>query len=184
RSGLRAITIKGDDRLEWVAVSSGKDEIFLVTKAGQAIRFSEKDVRAMGRSAAGVIAMRLKKDDEIVSMHVIEPKVARQQQALVITEHGFGKRTPLSEYRLQGRGGSGIKTASITAKTGKVVNASIIHTNDAKNTDLLIISEKGQVIRVNADSVSKQGRLTQGVRVMRAGDKTGQVATFTTWQNE
>ena len=184
RTGLKAITLKGDDALEWVGVSSGKDEVMLVTKNGQAIRFSEKDVRPMGRTASGVIGMRLKKNDEIVAMHVLQPQQAKKEEILVITEQGFGKRTSISQYRKQGRGGSGIKTASVTSKTGSLVNAAVVSSEEIKETDVLIISEKGQVIRVAASGFSKQGRSTQGVRVMRPSTKSGKVATFTTWSEE
>lgn len=183
RSGLKAITLKNKDALEWVGTSSGKDQVLIVTQAGQAVRFDEKDVRPMGRTASGVRGMRLKKDDEVVAMHVIPKEAIKLEQVLVITEEGFGKRTPLKEYRLQKRGGSGIKTASITKKTGKIVNADIIAKDKTEDTDMLIISQKGQVIRVSADEVSEQGRATQGVRVMRAGETSGKVATFTTWLN-
>ncbi|MEX0649693.1 MAG: DNA gyrase subunit A [Candidatus Andersenbacteria bacterium] len=181
RSGLKAITVREGDALEWVAVSSGKDEVMLVTRNGQAVRFPEKDVRPMGRTAAGVIGMRLKKSDEIVAMYVFSPTDAKSLEIMVVTEQGYGKRTPVKEYRTQKRGGSGIKTASITAKTGAIVNAALINMEELKDTDLLIISEKGQVIRIATDSISKQGRATQGVRVMKASDKSGKVATFTTW---
>lgn len=181
RSGLKAITLKDSDALEWVAVSSGKDEVIIVTKQGQAIRFSEKDVRPMGRAASGVIGMRLKGDDEVVAMHVVDPSRTKQQEVLVVTEQGFGKRTPVSQYRQQKRGGSGIKTASVMSKTGQLVNATLVDADTVGHTDLLIISEKGQVIRVSAGSISKQGRSTQGVRVMRPSDKSGKVATFTPW---
>jgi DNA gyrase subunit A len=183
RSGLKAITLKADDALEWVATSSGKDTVLLVSNNGQSILFSEGDVRPMGRTAAGVHGMRLKKADTVVAMHVITAKGKEEQQVLVITEQGFGKRTPLTEYRLQGRGGSGIKTASITSKTGKVVNAAILDAQAIPATDVLITSQRGQVIRIAADSVSEQGRSTQGVRVMRPSSESGPVATFTTWQS-
>lgn len=180
RSGLKAITLKSDDALEWVAPSNGDDLVLMISTAGQAIQFSEKDVRPMGRTAGGVRGMKLKKNDEIVAMHVA-PKESTNLQALVVTEHGFGKRTPLIEYRRQGRGGSGIKTAAVTAKTGKVVNAAMVDTITIARTDLLIISKKGQVIRIPAASVNEQGRSTQGVRVMRPTPESGPVSTFTTW---
>lgn len=180
RTGLKAITLKKGDTLEWVGISSGKDEIMLTTTSGQAIRFSEKDIRPMGRTAGGVIGMRLKKDDEIVSMHVLD-KDHQKAEIIIMTAKGYGKRTPLKEYRLQGRGGSGIKTANITSKTGPLVNAAILSTSDIADTDLLIISQKGQVIRIPASQVSQQGRSTQGVRLMKASTASGQVATFTTW---
>lgn len=178
RSGLRAITLNDGDTLEWVETSSGKDEVIIVTQRGQAIRFKEKDVRPMGRTAAGVRSMKLRSNDEIVAMHVSNHPTA---EVVVITEKGLGKRTLLKEYRLQGRGGSGIKTASITAKTGLVVNAALLPADAIERTDILIISTKGQVIRFHASEVRRLGRATQGVRLMKPDDKTGTVATFTTW---
>lgn len=183
RSGLKAITLHGNDALEWVSTSSGNDEVFLVSQGGQSIRFSEKDVRPMGRAAAGVRGMRLKRNDIVVAMHTI-PHKAAAQQALVITEQGFGKRTDLGEYRLQSRGGTGIKTAAVTAKTGKVIKAVIIDQASIAATDALVISQKGQVIRIPIASISEQGRPTQGVRVMRPTEQSGPVATFTTWTNQ
>ncbi len=183
RSGLKAMNLKDNDTMEWVHVSSGKDEVMLVTRNGQAIRFSEKDVRPMGRTAAGVISMRLKKDDQVVAMHVVGGDI-KKQQILVITEQGLGKRTPLPQYRIQHRGGSGIKTANITAKTGAVVNAAIVNTDLIEQTDVLIISRKGQVIRVAVKTISQQGRSTQGVRVMRPSEQSGKVATFTIWAGD
>lgn len=184
RSGLKAITLKGDDTLEWVGTSSGKDTILLVTKRGQAVQFSEKDVRAMGRTASGVRGISLRKEDDVVAMHVIEHGVAKSAEVVIVTEEGFGKRTPLSDYRLQRRGGTGIKTASITKKTGVIVNADVLASGTLAVTDLLIISQHGQVIRVPAGAVSRQGRATQGVRLMRSGEKSGKVATFTAWTED
>ncbi len=184
RSGLKAITLHDNDQLEWVAMSSGTDEILLVTQKGQAIRFSEKDVRQMGRTAAGVRGIRLGRGDVVVAMHDIPGAKDTNRQVLVITEQGLGKRTELHEYRIQGRGGSGIKTAKVTAKTGSVVNACILDATTVAETDALIISEKGQVIRVGANEVSEQGRSTQGVRVMRPDSDSGKIATFTTLKSE
>lgn len=184
RSGLRAITLKDGDALEWVGVSSGKDSIILVTRLGQAIQFKEKDVRPMGRTAAGVRGITLREGDEVAAMHVIGNDTRKGQEVAVVTEEGYGKRTPLTQYRIQRRGGSGIKTATITKRTGKIVNACLVAVDSVDATDLLIISEKGQVIRVAANSVSRQGRATQGVRVMRPSSKSGKVATFTTWSEQ
>ena len=181
KSGLKAITLKEDDTLEWVSVSSGKDQVMLVSKEGQAIRFTEKDVRPMGRTASGVRGINLtKKDDRVVAMHLVKGP-EKTQEIVVMTEEGFGKRTPLSQYRVQKRGGTGVKTAQVTAKTGKLINAMMLSKDTMKQTDILIVSEKGQVIRIAAESISKQGRPTQGVRVMRATEKSGKVATFTIW---
>lgn len=184
RSGLKAITLKGDDTLEWVTSSTGNDHVLLISRSGQAIRFAEKNIRAMGRTAAGVHGMRLKGDDKIVAMHVVSPSADKDQQVLVITEQGYGKRTALKEYRPQGRGGSGIKTAKTTAKTGQLVNAAILNQDKIKDTDVLVISAKGQVIRINAKSISQQSRATQGVKVMSPTDRSGPVATFTTLTSE
>lgn len=182
RSGLIALTLKDNDRLEWVGISSGSDQVMLTTHHGQAIRFSEKDVRAMGRTAAGVRGISLRKGDSVVAMHVIPSGKDGDYEVLVIMREGYGKRTPLKEYRQQNRGGSGIKTAKVTPKTGPVVTAALIAVDQVPETDLFIISDKGQVIRIDASSVNKVGRSTQGVRVMRPSSTSGKVATFTTWR--
>jgi DNA gyrase subunit A len=181
RTGLKAITLNDGDTLEWVGVSAGTDRIIIATKNGQAILFSEKDIRPMGRTAAGVHAMKLKGSDEVVAMYVIRAG-QDDQEVMVITKEGFGKRTPLSQYRIQKRAGSGIRTAQVTAKTGSIVQAVVLRGESVKDTDILIVSEKGQVIRISASSVSKQGRSTQGVRVMRPSDKSGKISTFTLWR--
>ncbi|OGH64072.1 MAG: DNA gyrase subunit A [Candidatus Magasanikbacteria bacterium RIFCSPHIGHO2_01_FULL_41_23] len=167
RSGIIALKLKSDDMLEWVRSSSGKDDIIVATSQGQAIRFKESDIRAMGRTAGGVRGMRLKSNDSIVGMDVAAPELIKQKvlELLVISENGLGKRTEISEYKVQGRGGSGIKTMNITDKTGKLINARIINTAD--DQDLLLISAKGQVVRTPIKNISSLGRATQGVRVMR-----------------
>lgn len=172
RSGMIAIGLKGDDELKWVECSTGLDQIMLSTENGQAIRFNEKDVRPMGRNAAGVTGMRLKKDDKIISMDVIKKSVNEKDLAvLIITENGLGKKTELSYYKTQNRGGSGIKTLKVTPKTGKIVTMYIL--NNAEEHDIVIISKAGQTIRTPLANVSMLGRATQGVRVMRLdeGDK-------------
>ena len=184
RSGLKAITLKANDTLEWVGTSTGSDHILLVSASGQAVHFIEKDVRPMGRTAAGVHGMRLKEKDQVVAMHVVPKDAIGTSQVLVITERGYGKRTALKEYRLQGRGGSGIKTANVTAKTGAVINAAIVSKDTAKQTDVLVVSERGQVIRIAADTISLLSRATQGVKVMSSTAGSDNVAAFTTWVNE
>jgi len=174
RSGLIAINLKDGDSLGWVTPSTGKDEIVLVTSDGQSVRFKEADVRAMGRTAAGVRAMKLKGKDVLVSMDIVDAELAKKKllELLVITEEGLGKRTNLEEYRVQGRGGSGIKTAEITKKTGKIVDAHIVMKDSEQ--DVLAISRAGQVIRFKYQEVRVASRATQGVRCMRfkeAGDK-------------
>ncbi len=172
RSGMIAISLKGDDELKWVGPSTGEDQIMLSTENGQAIRFMEKDVRPMGRTASGVTGMRLKKGDQIISMDIIKKSVnAKDLEVLVITENGLGKKTEASYYKIQNRGGSGIKTLKVTPKTGKIVSMYIL--NSAEEHDLVIISRSGQTIRTPLNDVSTLGRATQGVRVMRLdeGDK-------------
>lgn len=145
---------------------------------GMSIRFNEDDVRAMGRVAAGVRGMKLKGDDEIIGMEVISAEAQKEgRQLLTIMGNGYGKRTDIEEYGIQGRGGSGIKTAQITAKTGKLVCAYVTEMKDSR--DLLIMSQGGQIIRTSVTSVSVIGRATQGVRVMRFKQAGDMVATAT-----
>lgn len=180
RSGLIALKLKEHDNLEWVKPSSGGDEISLVTAQGQSIRFSEKDVRAMGRTAAGVRGIRLKKrSDHIIGMDVISPELVKENllELFVVSENGLGKRSNLALYKTQRRGGSGVKTMKVTGKTGPVVGAFITNSKDER--DLMVISEKGQVIRLPFGSISVQGRATQGVRVMRFKEEKDFVASVT-----
>ncbi|MEA3398116.1 MAG: DNA gyrase subunit A [Patescibacteria group bacterium] len=181
RSGLVAIKIKPEDKLIWAKPSSGKDEIQLITSGGQAIRFEELNVRDMGRTASGVFGIRLKNDDTVVGMGVFgaDKEKLKKYQILTIMEQGFGKRTTLSLYKVQGRGGSGLKTAKVTAKTGKIVNAYVVSTDKMMDKDLIIISEKGQVIRLPFKSVNQLGRDTQGVRLMRFKEPSDKVACVT-----
>jgi DNA gyrase subunit A len=173
KSGIIAINIKGDDELRWVKVTSGEDEIMLSTEDGQAIRFKETDVRAMGRTAGGVTGIRLKKGDHVISMDVItKAMTGKERDVLVITQHGLGKKTPLADYKVQKRSGSGIKTVKITDKTGKIVFMSILAKEDEEK-DILLISKQGQTIRTPLKTISTLGRATQGVKVMRlSGDDT------------
>jgi DNA gyrase subunit A len=181
RSGLIAIKIKEDDKLIWAKPTSGKDHIQLITAKGQAIRFKETDVRDMGRNATGVFGIRLKGGDTVVGMGIIKTEMEKggHYQVLTIMENGFGKRTPLHLYKVQGRGGSGIKTAKVTSKTGKLTNAYIISVETMQDKDLVIISENGQVIRLPFKSVNQAGRDTQGVRLMRFKEANDKVACVT-----
>ncbi|MBT5807858.1 DNA gyrase subunit A [Candidatus Uhrbacteria bacterium] len=180
RSGLIAIKLKDGENLEWVRPTSGKDEVMLASSFGQAIRFHEDDIRPMGRTAAGVRGMKMKADDRIVGMGVIQEGVAKKKgnkELLAIMENGYGKRTDVVEYKQQRRGGSGVKTANITKKTGKLISARVIEAGDPR--DLFVVTEAGQVLRSTLKSVSLLGRATQGVRVMRfkkAGDTVASVA--------
>ena len=178
RSGLIAIKLKQDDMLEWVRPSTGKDDIVLCTQLGQAIRFREKDVRAMGRSASGVRGMRIKSTDQVVGMDIVAPELITKKvlELLVVSTKGLGKRTHVAEYKIQGRGGSGIKTMNITDKTGPLVAMRLINNTDTQ--DLMIISVKGQVIRTPLSTVSTLGRATQGVRIMRFKEEGDSVASI------
>jgi DNA gyrase subunit A len=171
RSGLIAITLKDDDSLIAARFVGKGDELSLVTLEGQAIRFKESDVRQMGRTAAGVGAMRLGKGDYIVSADVFK-KDDKNTEVLMVTELGYGKATPAKEYKIQKRGGSGIKTAKVTTKTGKVVCGIVLKEDERQDGELVIMSQKGQVIKLPLKDVPTLGRQTQGVRVMkmREGD--------------
>lgn len=176
RSGLIGITLKDGDSLIAAGFVGKGDEVSLVTKNGQAIRFAESDVREMGRTAAGVAGMKLGKGDEIVSAEVLK-KADKDREILIVTEHGYGKATPAKEYKIQKRSGSGIKTAKITDKTGKIVRAIIVTGEERLEGELVIMSKKGQVIKLPLKDVPTLGRDTQGVRVMkmRAGDSIASV---------
>lgn len=175
RSGMVAIKLKGDDELKWVLSTSGNDQVMLVTSDGNAIRFKEKDVRPMGRTASGVMGIRLEKDMRVVGADVVPSGAEKGLQILVVMENGYGKRTDLKFYKVQNRGGHGIMTAKITSKTGKSVSAHVVSEEDK---ELVAVSRKGQVIRTSIESISVLGRATQGVRVMKleTGDGLASVA--------
>ncbi len=178
RSGLIALKMRDDDALIWAKPTSGKDEIQLITANGQAIRFKETDVRPMGRNASGVMGIRLKKGDTVVGMGVIptDKEQIKKYQVVSVMANGYGKRTPLSLYKVQARGGSGIKTAKVTSKTGALTNAYVMNSETMSDRDILIISAKGQVIRLPFKSVNELGRDTQGVRLMRFKEENDSVA--------
>jgi len=173
RSGLIAISLKKDDELKEVIKSSDKNDIIIITRKGQSIKFKERDIRKMGRPAAGIRGVRLKKGDEVIGMNTIEDS-KEKQYVLVLSENGYGKRTEVGEYRKQGRGGSGIKTANITSKTGELVFSKVL----TEEEDLIVISRQGQVIRTKISSIAKLSRATQGVRIMKLadGDKVASAA--------
>ncbi len=177
RSGLIAISLEKGDVLGWVRPTTGQDEVVMTTADGQSIRFKESDVRPMGRSAAGVRGMKLKDDkDRIVAMDVVSDG-DKDMELLVLSRHGYGKRSELSQFKAQKRGGSGIKAMKVTDKTGDIVGALITSMENIED-DLILTSEKGTIIRIPFKSISLLGRVTQGVRVMKpqAGDS---VAAFT-----
>ena len=164
RNGLIAINLQEDDALRSAKIIGENDEIILVTKQGQSIRFKHNDVRAMGRTASGVRGIRLAKDDEVIGMSIVQQK--HNGHLLIVTENGYGKRTKIDKYRIQKRGGTGIKTARINAKTGELVFSQVLG-DDEK--ELIVISKKGQIIRSPLKSISIIGRAASGVRVMRLG---------------
>ncbi len=174
-NGIVAINLKGDDELLSVRFTHDDDQIVMVTKNGQSIRTKVSDFRTMGRTAGGVKGMTLKGDDKIVGTGVIRANKNTDLELLVITENGYGKKTVLDEYKIQGRGGSGIKTLNVTEKTGKLIGARIVTT---EVSELMAMSEQSLVIRVSLDTIPSLGRATQGVRIMKLkeGDK---VASFT-----
>ena len=170
RSGIIAINLKGKDRLISVHLVSEGDTMMIVTAKGQSIRFEEGDVRAMGRTAGGVKGMNVKKGDKVVLAEVV-PQIAEHPALLVIMAKGYGKHTTIDEYKVQGRGGSGIKTAEVTAKTGEIIGAKVL-SGDFKQQEIVVVSGKGQVIRISASEIPSLSRATQGVRIMkmREGD--------------
>jgi len=163
RSGLIAIGLNDDDELAWVQLSTGNEDIMLVTSDGRAIRFEQEDVRSMGRPAAGVRGIRLQPDDRVVAMGL----VAEGGDLLIVTEEGYGKRSPLKDYPTHGRGGGGVATIRPGEKIGSIVAAAI--TTDELG-DLILMSAGGQVIRQGLDHVPQLGRATQGVRLMRLNE--------------
>lgn len=170
RSGLIAIKLAQGDELISAKFVDTDDQAVVVTREGKSIRFEEKDIREMGRAAAGVRGIKLGAKDEVVSAGVIKKDVA-DAEILVISKFGFGKKTDASEYKVQNRGGSGIKTANVTAKTGEVMAARVVSREEGG--ELVAISKKGVVIRIDLAEVPTLGRQTQGVRIMklRAGDR-------------
>ncbi len=176
KSGLIALKIRPEDNLEWVKPSTGKDEIMIATKEGQSIRFEEEDVRSMGRTASGVKGVRLHDKDEVVGMDIVNPE-NKNLKFLTVGENGLGKLTPLNEYKVQGRAGSGIKTAKVTEKTGFVIHASVIDPTLAENQDIILMSSKGQIIRLPFKTIPTTGRATQGVRLMRFKEEADKVVS-------
>ena len=163
-NGLISITLDDGDELRYIRRTSGKDELILSTSAGQAVRFDENDIRPMGRSARGVRGVRLRPNDWVVGMDVISDA---SKKILVISKNGYGKMTNINLFAAHKRGGVGIKAATVTAKTGPIITARTV-CGDAE--ELLMISEKGQTIRVGINDVPSLGRTTQGVRIMRLND--------------
>ena len=172
RTGIVAVGLKKGDALRWVELSGGKDEMLITTRKGQAIRFKESQVRSMGRGAAGIRAIGLKSGDEVAGFDIIseaEVGEAAKLKVLVVMANGFAKQTALKAYKVQNRGGTGIRTAKITPKTGELIASEVV----SGETEILALSAKGQVIRTALSDVRTTGRDAQGVRIMRlkSGDR-------------
>ncbi len=218
-SGLIALKMDEGDSLLGVKQTSGEDEVILVTANGKSIRFTEKDIRPTGRATRGVRGIRVEKNDEIIGMDVIsnqqstisgqqtvrssqqkkaEKLSSCQADLLIVTENGYGKKTPIEQYSQQGRGGKGVFTAKVTKKTGKVVEMRLVSAGQRSavsgqqkkaeklsscQADLLIISSQGQVIRLSLASVPTLGRQTQGVHLINLAEGDT-VATLTLLENE
>lgn len=170
RSGLIALTLRDGDELNNVLTTDGKQNILIGTHLGYAVTFNEKDVRSMGRTAAGVRGINLRDNDYVVGSDILEP----DSEVLVISEKGYGKRTAASEYPVKGRGGKGIKTANITEKNGPLAGVTVVNGDE----DIMLITSAGVMIRFDVDDVSQTGRATLGVRLIKVDDGA-QVASIT-----
>ena len=170
KTGLIAMNLKEGDELIGIKQTTGTNNVIIVTKQGKCICFSEDDVRPMGRIAGGVRAIKLDKDDEVVAMELVEPN----QELLVVTKKGFGKRTKASDYKIQVRGGKGLLTYDKAKfkKTGELVGAMVVDEED----DVLLINSSGVIIRIPAKEISKLGRATQGVKIMNVGEDVNIIA--------
>ena len=168
RTGLAAINLRPGDELIDVRLTDGKDDVFLVSRKGQAIRFKESLVRPMGRQTAGVIGMRLAPDDEVIVLGV----ASQGEELISVTHQGYGKRTPLKDYPVKGRGGKGVIGHTLTKKTGLLAGAFV----GSKDQDMFAISSSGIVIRVAAADIRRVGRASQGVRTMRVEEGATVVA--------
>ncbi|MFE4352346.1 DNA gyrase subunit A [Peribacillus butanolivorans] len=159
-NGLIALGLREDDELISVRLTNGEKQIIIGTKAGMMIRFPETDVRTMGRTAAGVKGISLRTDDEVVGMEILE----ENEEVLIVTKNGYGKRTSAEEYRIQSRGGKGIKTCNVTEKNGELI---AVKTVTGEEEDLMLITAAGVLIRMEVEGISKTGRNTQGVKLIR-----------------
>ncbi|MCA9328373.1 DNA gyrase subunit A [Candidatus Saccharibacteria bacterium] len=163
-SGMIAINLDAGDELKWVKQTNGKDEVIISTQQGQAIRFHEDNVRAMGRVSRGVRGIRLRKEDRVIGMDVVDEDAS----IFVLSENGYGKRTKVSQFTPHARGGVGIRSAVVNAKTGKLIGVASL--NNSGSEEVIIISKAGQTIRLGLTDISEISRATQGVRVMRLND--------------
>jgi DNA gyrase subunit A len=168
RMGLAAINLRDDDELIGVKLTSGDDDLMFISRKAMAVRFRESGVRPMGRQTSGVTAMKLRGDDKVLSMEVVRENA----YLLVVTDAGFGKRTPLEQYQRKGRGIQGVKTAELTEARGFLAGAMVVQDDD----DVFLITDSGQVIRTRVNEIRRAGRATQGVRIMRLGANADRVA--------
>ncbi|HGK7838290.1 TPA: DNA gyrase subunit A [Streptococcus pyogenes] len=175
QNGLRALKLKEGDQLINVLLTSGQDDIIIGTHSGYSVRFNEASIRNMGRSATGVRGVKLREDDRVVGASRIQDN----QEVLVITENGFGKRTSATDYPTKGRGGKGIKTANITPKNGQLAGLVTVDGTE----DIMVITNKGVIIRTNVSNISQTGRATLGVKIMKL-DADAKIVTFTLVQPE
>ncbi|MNI45642.1 DNA gyrase subunit A [compost metagenome] len=163
-NGLIAIKLDDGDELRWIKKTTGENDVIVSTSAGQAVRFNESDARPMGRAARGVRGVRLRPNDCVVGMDIVDND---KLSLLVISQNGYGKATKVANFPSHKRGGVGIKAAVVTAKTGPIIS---VRTLDPEASEVLLISNKGQAIRVGLKDIPTLGRTTQGVRIMRMGE--------------
>ena len=182
RSGLISISLDKGDALICARFANKNDDVILTTSKGQSIRFKSADVREMGRQAGGVRGIKLRSGDFVVGSDIVPASGAKTAELLVLSSTGYGKKTKLGEYKTQGRGGSGIKTMSITAKTKQLVGAAVVGGSgeSTKQGELVAMSQKGTAIRTGLDEIPTLSRATQGVRVMklRENDKVASFVVF------
>ncbi|HEX8931630.1 MAG TPA: DNA gyrase C-terminal beta-propeller domain-containing protein, partial [Patescibacteria group bacterium] len=174
RNGMIAIKLEAKDELVWSNITDGKNDVLLITKAGKAIKFSENSVRPLGRATMGVRGIKIDTSDQVIGMAVIGK--TEKSEILAIMENGLGKKTPVDQFPLQGRGGQGVKVAKVTPKTGQVAVAQII---PATSEEVIITSRKGQIVKLPINQIPKLSRDTQGVILMRFSGANDGVASAT-----
>ncbi len=173
--GIRALSLKTGDKLVCVLFTLGEDDVLLFTKQGKSIRFKEKELREMGRSAQGVKGIELEKEDKVVASARVNKEEKKKARILLVTEKGYAKQSRVSEFRAQKRGGKGIKAMRLTQKTGEIVEAKVL---TGKEKELILVSQQGQTVKTDLSSIPTQGRISQGVRVMKlkGNDRVASIA--------
>ncbi|MEK7184420.1 MAG: DNA gyrase subunit A [Patescibacteria group bacterium] len=177
-TGIIAMKLDQEDELKWVRITSGSDQLLIVSRLGQAIRFHETDVRPMGRSAAGVRGMKLRASDEVIALNTVKDP---NNELVTVSTHGLGKRTKIGLFHIQRRGGIGLRAARVTDRTGHLVSTQLV---EDETGDVVMISEQGQTIRLPLKSVKRLGRDTQGVTLMRLSSKGDKVASMTVFTHQ